>query len=134
MCPVRSVTYVPGLYPLEPTRRLCLLDLQQRARPFAICPLDGERERADTDLDTSPSALSRSPTKMNGSKGNALGGVQGQRPWSGSGVKTPVLSQFKRLPWGTDHGLLPQLPEGSTNLRSMRGLRSPAPSFPRSQP
>jgi len=30
--------FAPG-----PTMRLCLLDLQQRARPFAICPLNGSK-------------------------------------------------------------------------------------------
>ena len=35
---------------LEPARRLCLLDLQQRARPFAICPLVGCGKGCDTDL------------------------------------------------------------------------------------
>src|SRR6478609_8122688 len=49
-----------------------------------ICPLGEWGRGADTDLDRSRSApLPHSP-KMNGSKGNALGGVpRGSAPWWG---------------------------------------------------
>src|SRR6185437_5374883 len=74
-------------FALEPTRRLCLRDLQQRSRTFAISPLVGEWERANFGVSESVSALSHSPTKMDGSKGHCPWRVQGQRPGRGSGRK-----------------------------------------------
>jgi ornithine carbamoyltransferase len=59
---------------------------QQRARPLAICRLVGSPRRADADLDASRLALLGEPTKMNGSKGGALGrDPRGRAPWWGSG-------------------------------------------------
>ena len=85
----------------DPTRRLCLLDLQQRARPFAICPLVGEWKGADTDLETSRSAPFHSPTKMNGSAGHCpwLGSRGPEAPWSGPG-ETRHLSHPRHRPGG----------------------------------
>ena len=62
--------------PFEPARRRCLLDLRQRAEPFAICPLGGCGRRPDRDLSRSVLGLLPHPPKMNGSKGLA--------PWRSS--------------------------------------------------
>jgi hypothetical protein len=86
-------------FALEPTRRLCLLDRRQRARPFAGGPLVGGWERAHRDVSRPVAALSHSPTKMNGSKGRC--------PWRRSrrrsllvGVRAEALAlaRPKRLP------------------------------------
>ena len=88
----------PARRPIGPLRGP-ILDLRLRARPLAICPLVGEREGADRDLSWSVSAPSRSPTKMNGSKGHCpWRGSKGQRPLVGvPGVKPRRLTPRPRM-------------------------------------
>src|SRR4051794_21877461 len=84
---------------LEPARRRCLLDLRQRARPFAICPLVGWGRGRDTDLAWSRSRPLPHPTKMNGSKGLCpLAEFQEAAPLGGVWGEAPALLLPTRLP------------------------------------
>src|ERR1700677_3936666 len=79
----------PQGFALKPTRRLCLLDLQQRARPFAICPLVGvlrgptrtSRGHCRPPQEPNQNERFQGPLPLAGLQGAApLGGVRGKAP------------------------------------------------------
>jgi hypothetical protein len=75
---------------LKPARRLCLLDLRQRARPFAIYPLFGPLREPTSVYRVGPL---RGPAKMSGSKGLCpLAGIQGAAPLGLSDTRTIEVS------------------------------------------
>jgi penicillin-binding protein 1C len=83
----------------DPDQGALPLGTQPRALPLEPFILVGEWERADTDLDTSQSALSRSPTNGRIAKGLALcWRSRRQRLLAGSRAEPSRFSGFRRLP------------------------------------
>src|ERR1700677_3293828 len=85
-------------FALKPTTRRCLLDLQQRARPFAIYPLVGPLRGAGRDLATSVWAPLSGPTKLMVPRATALGGdPRGGGPWWGFRGEAPALPDTRTI-------------------------------------
>src|SRR5690242_12675070 len=76
---------------LKPARRRCLLDLRQRARPFAGGPLAGSPRGADRGVSRSVLAPLREPAKSERFQGPLpLAGLQGAAPLGGVPGRSPA--------------------------------------------
>ena len=118
---------------LKPARRLCLLNLQQRARPFAICPLVGNG-RGPTVAFRGPRRHLPIPNQHEWFQGPLpLAGFRGAKPLGGVRGEAPRLLGFKHSCRHNGARAGRPVPCGRRNSRSRKGgsnTRRSSPSPP----